>query len=254
MDPHRGLIFTDLSQAPITRVNKTIRRETLPLFYRNHKFVCEVPKPPEEFYGPRQNRYHLDSIWERLRDFNPSARHPIISNLRFLSQVTILLEVKSRYVTRLGFTMSSKALAQNELAYEEWPMDTAVVYRDNMAHVAAAFTHAIASSKPCRDARFIYQVNDMSSSRVEKAAIGLSSTIRSISRECPQLRSSVIAIIETARWVVRRSPGNSNGSSRAMSRNEWWMHRAMSIRSEGMRRRDGNQEHQAKYVLAHGSL
>ncbi|KAH8753028.1 hypothetical protein F5883DRAFT_527319 [Diaporthe sp. PMI_573] len=132
-------------KAPITRVNKTIRRETLPLFYGNHKFVCEVPKPPKEFYGPRQNRYHLDSIWERLRDFDPPARHPIISNLRFLSQVTILLEVESRYFTRLGFTMSSKALVQNELA-------------------------------------------------------------------------------------------------------------ARSIRSEGMRRRDGNQEHQAKYGLAHGFL
>jgi hypothetical protein len=203
MDPRRGLIFTDLSQAPITRVNKTIRRETLPLFYGNHKFVCEVPKPPKEFYGPRQNRYHLDSIWERLRDFDPPARHPIISNLRFLSQVTILLEVESRYFTRLGFTMSSKALVQNELAHEEWPMDTAVVYRDNMAHVVAAFIHAIAFSKPCRDARFFYHVHGISPSHLERAAIGLSSTIRSISRECPQLKSSVIAIIEPARAMAR---------------------------------------------------
>lgn len=114
-------------QPPITRVNRQLRRETLEIFYSEHPFHLEMVFPRDNWIyfavpfrfktlNEKWNRGQLDpgyGISRLLRRFTPRLGATIQpSNLRFLTQLSVAMEVPLQYSlgSRLMFTMSATVI------------------------------------------------------------------------------------------------------------------------------------------------
>lgn len=215
-------VFPDLRQPPITRVNKQIRNETLPLFYRDNMFVITLYKLTKACDGPENDQNIRTSVWGRLHARISKARDGLLgdqdyvkhvrdmlhaftpvsnnnlqaNNLSFLSHLTFRLDILSssrRSPCGLGFTMSSRELdCDNE---NEKLVQTAALNWNSAVEVREAFVLAIASSHIVHRANQLLNLDLLRHRPFKKPAKESADLICCISRECPQLTRYVLAFI-----------------------------------------------------------
>ncbi|KAL1866901.1 hypothetical protein Daus18300_006604 [Diaporthe australafricana] len=189
--------FPDLRQAPITRVNKQIRSETLPMFYGRHRFIIELPNRPRNYHGPSEDQGPCHRVWEALDAFTPPQDHNLQANtLRFLSTLTIHLEVESPsrwYLAALGFIMSDRELHCDDDG--EHLMETTGLNWNNHVQVSRAYVEAIDSCPIARDADELLDMEHIRC-QVAKAANELTALMCHISRVCPQLTTNAAAFVD----------------------------------------------------------
>lgn len=231
----RGSFFSDLGQPPITRVNRQIRNETLPIFYGNHRFVIHLPRLPRfdiERDGRRKDPNRLRSVWDRLfarhfkapenlsenedplhhlrvmlHAFTPALHNTLQANsLSFLSNLTFRLEFESLKpswgLLGLGCTMSSRELHCDD--GDEILVKTVGLDWNSAMEVREAFVVAIASSKSVYGAIDFLDWDVVLHPEVEKAVRESAALMCCISRECPQLTGNVLAFITPSELYYNR--------------------------------------------------
>ncbi|KAI7774086.1 hypothetical protein LA080_009289 [Diaporthe eres] len=200
----RGIIFSNMRQPPITRVNRQIRFETLPIFYHTRNFSAHFACFPEN---------HDDAVknWDRIFNMLFASMHGPgntlqASNLRFLSYLNFSIQTGSAYffgLAKVGFTMSSFPFVELDESYEEYGVvDTTDLDWDNTEDVMTAFTEGIDSSMTCQLGIEFFGLDNMRCERADEAADDLAFLMCLISRHCPPLRSHVLANIEASDWIV----------------------------------------------------
>lgn len=191
----RGIVFSDMRQPPITRVNRQLRYETLPIFYHTGNFSVDFAYFPEYHDDPFKN-------WDRIFNMLFASMHGPgntlqASNLRFLSYLNFSIQTGSAYffgLAKVGFTMSSSPFVElDELDEEYGVVDTTDLDWDNTEDVMTALTEGIDSSMTCQLGIEFFGLDNMRCDRADEAADDLAFLMCLISRHCPPLRSNVLA-------------------------------------------------------------
>lgn len=204
--PELPPIFHDLRQAPITRVNKQIRDETLPIFYGNHKFLIELPELPWdwEHIGPRREDYQdpTELLLKRLSAFAPGEDSNLQANsLRFLSELTVSLEMEDSWQWRLrslGFVMSTcseEPVSDN--TWEHYLKITGLDWND-CDQVREVFLTALDDCPFFHERRGLFDVSEfrVPGNEVGKVVSALSTLMCRIAKLCPQLTSNVSVFVD----------------------------------------------------------
>ncbi|KAG8157470.1 hypothetical protein KVR01_012854 [Diaporthe batatas] len=195
LDP---LTFPNLRQAPITRVNKQIRKETLPIFYGNHDFFIIIRMPSvldEILHGSHDPFKH---VWQMLHSF---ATAPALiakgdmqtSSLTSLSQLSFRLD-DSQYLSEddigmLGFTMSSKDLICQD---GDFAIETENLDWDRFSNVKKAYVSGILTGTISHRHRLASLRNSV---EAHKRIDELISLMFFVARQCPQLKSHVLGFV-----------------------------------------------------------
>ncbi|KAG8160659.1 hypothetical protein KVR01_008923 [Diaporthe batatas] len=199
--------FADLRQASITRVNKQIRNETLPIFYGNHDFIIRLPPLPSDWQSmrPRHEAYHdhpFEHFWRRLDAFTPDQKNNLQENsLQFLSSFTLEIKIDPSRQWRLamvGFFMSSRELdCDEDVVWEEAALvKTAGVDWNNCFQVKEAYLRAVDSCLLVREAHDLFNMPGVCCRQVDQAASALAALMCRVAKLCPHLTNNVTALID----------------------------------------------------------
>lgn len=200
----RGIRSSNLRQPPITRVNRQLRYETLPVFYDIGYFAVELTNLPGNDDDANQNRDH---IYKMLFASIPGPDNTLqANNLRFLSYLDFSIETWSSSfwgLAKVGFIMSSSPFVfeSDEWDEEYGVVETAGLDWDDTEDVITAFCDGINSSMICKDGRELLGLPGMLCKRAYAAAVEMAALMCSISRQLPQLTSNVLAYVEADDWL-----------------------------------------------------
>lgn len=229
------LVLSNLRQPPITRTNRQIRQETLPIFYSTFAFSIRLARLPRSRYdGASKNRHTPDYFRNRLMAFLPgpsnglqASTQPFLSrnvlraigprfltengiqssNLRFLSRLSLTIptgSTGSHSLKEVSFTMSSSAFThqQDRQYFGEGSVDTASLDWNNLRHIKAAYIKGIDSCPLCQDGIELLGVDSIRCPRVNKAADEMAALMQFISKQYPHLTQHVLATIDATETLI----------------------------------------------------
>lgn len=191
----KRVYFYGLCQAPITRVNKQLRAETLPIFYEKHNFEWDLTFLWGRADDGDDDQEALRPFCDMIRAFEPSPSNKLhASNLRFLTHLFVSIDTnQGQYlaIEYVGFCMSSDAGKGWDMALETEGLDW-----DDEEAVRERYMEAVDSGQLAQEGYDAFNMEPVFCPPSDDAAYALIRPMCLVARYCPQLTGSVAAVVE----------------------------------------------------------